>query len=65
MTTYPYKSGIPIPYEIGEGLKKLPTSHFIWWMGQFAKFAMRLQLSEADLMRKLKNAVKVNLPTVG
>jgi len=65
MTTYPFKSGIPVPGNIGETLKKLPTNHFIWWVGQFAKFVLRLQLSQGEMMQKLKIAMKLDQPTVG
>lgn len=65
MTTYPFKSGIPVPVNMGEMLRKVPTNHFIYWIGQFAKFTLRLQLSQGQLMQKLKLAMKLDLPTVG
>jgi hypothetical protein len=65
MKIFPYKSGLPIPSDIGETIKKLPTIHLLWWNAQFAQFVLRLQLSQEDMMKKLNTAMKLYLPTVG
>lgn len=65
MKIFPYKSGLPIPFSIGESLKKLPTIPILWWNSQFAKFIFRFQLTEEELMKKLYSTMKLYLPTVG
>ncbi|CAL8112922.1 unnamed protein product [Orchesella dallaii] len=64
-TIYSYKSGIPVPLSVGPDLKMLPTDHYVWWISQFAKYTMRLQSWEEELMAKFKDVLKLQIPTVG
>lgn len=62
------ESGIPIPKQIAEILNEIHPFPWLWWVGQFTKFAFRLSQSQRaslELNKKEIGFSNADRPIVG